>query len=137
MNQKDNKDSFTYTYSAKEQAEIKKIRERYVQPQDTELDKMEQLKRLDAGVTKKGSVAALTLGTISAIVLGSGMSLIMTDIGEKLGMAYDLSIVFGIVIGVIGIFGIALAYPLYNRITRKEKERIAPEIIRLTDELLK
>lgn len=137
MNPNDNKESFTYRYSAKEQEEIRKIRERYAAPVENEADKMEQLRQLDAGVTKKGSMAALILGIVSSLVLGSGMSLAMTDIGQVLGLSYGLSMCIGIIIGLVGLVGVALAYPLYLLITKKERERIAPEILRLTDELLK
>lgn len=137
MNPNDNKESFTYSYSAKEQEEIKKIRERYIAPQEKELDKMEQLRKLDASVTKKGTGTALALGIIGSLIWGSGMSLVMTDIGEMIGLSFGMSMCFGIIVGVVGLSCVALAYPLYNRITKKERERIAPEIIRLTDELLK
>ena len=127
--------SFEYTYSAKEQAEIKKIREKYEAPRDNGADKMEQLRRLDAGVTKRGTIASLIIGVIGAIIMGTGMSMVMTNLGDILGMPYAMPI--GIVIGVIGMIGVASAYPIYNYITRKERERIASEIIRLTDELMK
>lgn len=133
----ENKNTFNYTYSAEEQDEIKKIRERYVTPQETKLDKMEQLRRLDASVTQKGTVAALVIGIIGALIMGIGMSLIMTEFSEILGSLSNLAMPIGIGLGVVGMVLIALAYPLYNRITQKERERIAPEILRLTDELMK
>ena len=131
------KDTFNYTYSAKEQEEIKKIRQRYAAPEEKEIDKMEQLRRLDASVTKKGSIAALVIGIIGALIMGTGMSLVMTNLGEILGSLANLAMPIGITLGVVGMVLVALAYPLYNRITQKERERIAPEIIRLTDELMK
>ena len=85
--------------------------------------------RLDASVTQKGTTASLVLGVISALVLGVGMCCCMVW-GDKLFIP-------GIIVGLVGIVGIALAYPVYKRITEKERERIAPEIIRLTDELMK
>lgn len=124
---------FEYNYSAKEQAEIKRIREKYEAPR-TE-SKLEQLRRLDAGVTQKASVWALVVGVVGALVMGGGMSLVMTDLGDKLGLPYAMAI--GVVLGVIGLVGVALAYPLYNRVVAKERERIAPEILRLTEELMK
>lgn len=136
MENKDKK-TFSYTYSAKEQEEIKKIRERYVAPQETELDKMEQLRRLDASVAKKGTMAALIIGIIGTLIMGTGMSLIMTEFREILGSYSNLAMPIGIVLGVTGMILIALAYPIYNRITQKERERIAPEIIRLTNELMR
>ncbi|MBQ7384126.1 MAG: hypothetical protein IJV72_04970 [Clostridia bacterium] len=122
-NKKQN-ETFNYTYSAKQQDEIKKIRERYLPENE---DKMEQLRRLDASVTKKGTVVSLIIGIISSLVMGTGMCCAM------LWEEYAI----GIAVGVVGIIGVCLAYPIYSSITKKEKERIAPEIIRLTDELMK
>ena len=130
----ENKESFNYTYSAKEQEEIKAIRKKYAVPEEAE-DKMAQLRRLDATVTQKATTVSLVFGIIGALIMGSGMSLVMTDIGNILGT--PLAFVIGITTGIIGIILVCLAYPLYNRTLKKERERIAPEIIRLTDELMK
>lgn len=123
---------FQYTYSAKEQNEINDIRKKYLPKEE---DKMEQLRRLDASVYRKGTAASLVIGTIGALIMGAGMSLVMTDIGEKIGMTSVM--VPGIVIGVVGMIGVCLAYPVYQAVTKHERERIAPEILRLSDELLK
>ena len=123
---------FQYTYSAKEQNEINDIRKKYLPKEE---DKMDQLRRLDASVYRKGTVVSLVIGIIGALIMGAGMSLIMTDLGTKLGMASTM--VPGIVIGVVGMIGVCLAYPVYQAVTKHERERIAPEIIRLSDELLK
>ena len=128
--------SFSFTYSAKEQEEIKRIRQKYAAPEQKE-GKMEQLRRLDAGATSKAVKASLTLGIIGALILGLGMSLAMTELGETLGVYRSFSMLIGIVIGVIGIVFVSLAYPVYNRTLKREREKIAPEIIRLTDELMK
>lgn len=69
--------------------------------------------------------------------MGTGMSLAMTDIGNYLGMSGNVGLIVGIVIGVIGMAVLGVAYPLYNRTLRVEREKVAPEIIRLTDELMK
>ncbi len=130
------KETFNYTYSAKQQEEIKAIRKKYAAPEETE-DKMAQLRRLDASVTQKASMYSLVVGIIGALILGGGMSLAMTDIGEQLGASGNMSMLIGIIIGVVGIILVSLAYPLYNRIVKKEREKIAPEILRLTDELMK
>lgn len=130
----ENKESFEFTYSAKEQEEIKRIRKKYATPVEEE-DKMAQLRRLDAGVYSKATTAALVIGVIGALVMGLGMSLVMTDIGAALGTI--LAMIVGVGIGVIGIVLICLAYPMYTRTLKKEREKIAPEIIRLTDELMK
>lgn len=127
-------EEFKFTYSAREQEELRKIRQKYV---PKEVDRMEQLRKLDAGVTRKAVVISLVAGIIGALVLGFGMSLIMTDVGETLGLYGTIQVVLGVVIGMIGVVLVSVAYPIYNRIARKERERIAPEIIRLTDELMK
>ncbi len=120
------KEVFCYTYSAKEQEEIRRIRDRY----DTKgEDKLEQLRRLDKSVTKKGTVTSLVLGILGTLLLGIGMSCVLVW-GES-------SFVYGIVIGTIGIVGIASAYPVYSMLTRAERERVAPEILRLAEELMK
>ena len=121
-----NQNGFQYTYSAKEQAEIKRIRSKYVPKEE---NKMEQLQRLDASATQKATMYAIIVGVIGALILGAGMSccLVWTD----------ALLIPGIVIGIIGMAVLAVAYPLYNRTLKKERERIAPEILRLTDELMK
>jgi len=130
----ENKDSFNYTYSAKEQEEIKKIRKKYTNTLDNE-DKMAQLRRLDAAVYSKANVSSLVVGILGALVMGFGMSLVMTDIGNALGTV--LAMVIGVLMGLIGIILVAAAYPIYNYTLKKEREKIAPEILRLTDELMK
>lgn len=121
-----NQNGFQYTYSAKEQAEIKRIRSKYTPKEE---NKMEQLQRLDASATQKATMYAIIVGVIGALILGAGMSCCMVWTNSLL--------IPGIVIGVIGMAVLAVAYPLYNRTLKKERERIAPEILRLTDELMK
>lgn len=119
-------DDFEYTYSAPEQEEVRRIREKYIPKEES---KLEKLQRLDASVTRKGTAVSIAVGTISCLILGTGMSCCM--------VWSDSYFLAGIFIGLIGLAGISAAYPLYAIITRKERERIAPEILRLTDELLK
>lgn len=125
------KETFTYTYSAKERAEVENIRKKYLPKED---DKMAQLRKLDSIPTQKAQAISLCFGVIGALIMGTGMSLAMTDLGASLGA---LALVLGIVIGVIGMTLMALAYPMYKRVLKKEQERIAPEILRLTEELMK
>ncbi len=132
----EDKEIFNYSYSAKEQEEIKAIRQKYVEPEQVE-DKMTQLRRLDASVTQKATIVSLVFGIIGALIMGTGMSLAMTEIGEAIGITGYMNMLVGVAIGVIGIVLVSLAYPVYNRITKKERERIAPQIIKLTDELMK
>ena len=127
---------FEYNYSATEQAELKRIRAKYTPPTKAE-DKMTRLRRLDASVTNTASVVALVFGVIGILVLGFGMSLIMTDISSILGSYKDMAMVIGIAIGICGGALASLAYPIYNVIVKAKRKKIAPEIIRLTDELIK
>ena len=132
----ENKETFKFTYSAKEQEEIKAIRKKYAATEKDE-DKMAQLRRLDAAVTQKATSVSLVFGVIGALILGMGMSLAMTDIGKMIGLLGGMAMLVGILIGIVGIVLVCVAYPIYNSIIKKEREKIAPEIIRLTDELMK
>jgi len=123
--------SFEYTYSAQRQKEVEEIRKAYLPKEE---DKLEQLRRLHAVPTQKAQAASLAVGIIGALILGTGMSLCMTDIGAVYG---SFAMVLGIVVGVVGIVMTALAYPIYTRTLKKERERIAPDILRLSDELIK
>ena len=127
---------FEYTYSAKEQAELKRIREKYTPTTETE-DKMERLRRLDASVTNTAMAVAIAFGVVGTLILGLGMSLVMTKISEFLGLSGSMAMVVGIVIGIAGSILASLAYPIYNAIVKAKRKKLAPEIIRLTDELLK
>ena len=120
-----NENSFEYTYSAKEQEELRKIREKYLPREE---NKLEQLRRLDAGVTKKGTAMALTLGILSCLVFGTGMSCCLVWAG--------VWFVPGILIGCIGLAGVTATYPIYNHIVKQDREKAAPEILRLSEELI-
>ena len=127
----ENKEGFSFTYSAEQQKEIEAIRKKYL---PKEADRIQQLRKLHAVPTQKARAWAIAVGVIGALIMGAGMSLAMTEIGAALG---SLAMVLGIAMGLVGMVLVALAYPLYNRLVKKERERIAPEIIRLTDELMK
>jgi len=135
-NNHNEQNGFSYTYSAREQAELKRIRDKYTPPTETE-DKMTRLRRLDAGVTKTAQTVAILIGVIGALILGSGMSLIMTDLAEILGLNNHAAVVIGIAVGIVGGVLISLAYPIYNAIVKAKRKKLAPEILRLTDELMK
>lgn len=119
-------DSFHYTYSAPQQEEIRRIRAKY---SPREEDKMETLRRLDESATRKGTMISLAVGILGALVMGGGMSCIMVWGGALF--------IPGLLLGLLGMAGVIAAWPLYQRITAKERQRLAPEILRLTDELLK
>jgi len=121
---KDNQ-NFSYEYNAGQQEEIKKIRQKYL-PQ--EADKMELLRKLDNSVTQLATMISIIIGVVGTLIMGVGMCccLVWTDF-----------FVLGVIVGVVGIVVISLAYPAYNVIIKKQREKIAPEILRLTDELMK
>ena len=122
--------SFEYTYSAQRRQEVEAIRKKYLPKEE---DKMEQLRRLHSIPTQKAKAASIAIGVLGALILGTGMSLCMTDLGAALG---HLAMVLGILVGLLGLVMVALAYPLYNTVLQKERQRIAPEILRLSEELL-
>ncbi|HIS44244.1 MAG TPA: hypothetical protein IAB47_02635 [Candidatus Scatomorpha merdigallinarum] len=120
-------EKFNYSYSAKQSAEVEKIRKKYAEPTEKE-DKMEKLRRLDASASKPGIITAWCLGIAGALLLGVGMCCTM--------VWADTLFVPGIVIGVVGIVCVAAAPAVYKRITKKRRKKLAPEILRLTDELM-
>lgn len=129
----ENKEGFSYTYSAAQQQEIQNIRDKYI-PKDE--DKMEQLRKLHRSASQKAQAWAIGIGIVGTLILGTGMSLAMTDLGAILGASVIFTMLLGIIVGIAGMLLVALAYPVYNYVLKKERARIAPEILRLTDELL-
>lgn len=125
MENKDDKQTFTYTYSSKQQEEIKKIVQKYMPPEE---NKMEQLRKLDQSATQKGTVVSLIIGVLSTLIFGIGMCC---------SMVWKEYFIWGIFIGVIGLIGMGMGYPIYKHVTAKQREKLAPEILRLSEELLK
>ena len=111
---------------------IQKIRTQYTEKQHTSLD---ELKALDAKVKRPANVFAYVFGSISAIVMGSGMSLVMTDISETVGINNPM--VVGIVIGVVGMFMAIINYPMYKGILGARRKKYAGKIIALSDKIMK
>ena len=134
MESKNTQAGFSYTYSAIEQEEIRKIREKY---QPKEEDDMSRLRKLDAGVTQKATVNSLIAGIVGALIMGTGMSLVMTDLGMVFGLQGNSSMVIGIAVGLLGMILAGAAYPIYSKVLKKEREKAAPEILKLTEELIK
>lgn len=117
---------FEFTYSAMEQAEIQRIRNKYLPKEETKLD---QLKKLDASVTTRATTWAIVIGVVGCLVFGGGMSAVMV-LGEDVVM-----LVAGIALGLLGMLLMGMAYPIYKRIVKKERARIAPQILALTEEI--
>ncbi len=119
--------SFSYSYSAVEQEEIKRIREKYTEKEKV-LSKLDLVKKLDKSVTDVATAVALAFGIFGVLVMGTGMSLVL--------VWGDIYMVPGIVTGVLGIILAGLAYPVYNKVLISRRKKIAPQIIKLTDELI-
>lgn len=122
----ENTETFEYTYSAKQQAEIAQIRKKYLPKEE---DKMELLRKLDRDATKPGTICSIAVGVVGSLVFGFGMSCVM--------VWSDSFMILGIVVGLIGMVMMGIAYPLYGKITKKQQEKIAPQILALTEELSK
>lgn len=118
----DNNEKFEYTYSAKQQAELETIRKKYLPEEETKMDK---LRRLDKSVTRQGTIISFIIGIVGTLIMGIGMCMCLEW----------QQFVLGIILGALGIAILAAAYPVFNKITQKQKEKIAPEILRLTEEI--
>ena len=108
-----------------------KIRSQYIERQSTELD---ELRALDTRVRRPASVLAYVFGGISAIIMGAGMSLVMTDIGTTVGIGNSLPL--GIVVGIVGMALCILNYPLYNKILASRKKKYGNEILALSEKIM-
>ena len=121
--------SFSYRYSAKENKEVESIRRKYM---PREIGKMEELKRLDRRVSRPADVFAYIFGSIGAVVMGCGMSLVMTDIASSVGLAGDPTLP-GIAIGVVGMVLTLLTYPIHKAILKSRRRRYASEVLALSE----
>ena len=111
---------------------VEKIRSQYTEARHTELD---VLKALDARVKKPANIFGYVYGTIGAIVMGTGMSLVMTDIGSVLGIAEPL--VPGIAVGLVGLVMTCTTYPIYKKLLNSRKKKYAPQILELSERAMK
>lgn len=111
---------------------VQKIRTQYTEKEHTQLD---ELKKLDSKVKKPVNIFAYVFGSISALIMGSGMSIIMTDIGSKIGM--ESTMPPGIVIGAIGMLMAIMNYPIYKGILNSRRKKYASKIIAISDRIMK
>lgn len=111
---------------------VQKIRTQYTEKENAQLD---ELKQLDAKVKRPANVFAYVFGSIGAIIMGAGMSLVMTDIGSVIGM--DNALVPGIMIGIVGMLMAIINYPVYKGILGVRRRKYADEIIALSDKITK
>lgn len=123
--------SFFYTYSADDNREVLKIRKKYMPQEKTQL---EALKELDAKVKRPANVFGYVYGSVSAIIMGAGMSLVMTDIGAILGLTSTM--VPGIATGIVGMILALSTYPIYKKILSKRQRKYANEILELSEKVL-
>ena len=110
---------------------VQKIRTQYTEKQHTELD---ALKALDTKVKRPANAFAYTYGSVGAIIMGAGMSLVMTDIGVIIGLASTM--VPGIAVGVAGLVMALTAYPIYKRLLNSRRKKYAAQIMALSDRIL-
>lgn len=124
-----NNETFQYTYSAKQQGEVEKIRQKYL-PQTPPTDyeaKLARLRKLDASADRAGRTVGLVVGVVFVTLFAYGMVCVTAWA--------DRFFVLGVVIGLIGLAGMAAAYPLSRAAAARRREKIAPEVLKLTEEL--
>ncbi len=117
-------EKFNYTYSAREQAEMEEIRRKYITPEQKP-DKLELMRKLDKKAEMTGTISAICIGLFGTMLLGIGLSLILE---------FD-NFITGIVLGLFGMGIMALAYPAFRKITELQRKKVAPEILRLSEEI--
>ena len=110
---------------------VEKIRTKYVEKKDSSLD---ELRKLDRKVKAPAEVFAYIFGSISALVMGAGMSLVMTNIGTTLSIPNSMTV--GIITGIAGMILAILNYPMYNGILNSRKKKYAPKILELSDKII-
>ena len=120
----DNTNTFEYNYSAERAREVEAIRRKYEKPAE---DKFEQLKALDRKAERRGQIFSIAIGIIGTLVLGTGMSMVM--VGQV------PFLIPGIVIGVVGALALSAAYPIYKTITKKDRDKVAGQILALAKQI--
>lgn len=124
-----NQETFTYSYSAKRNSEVLEIRKKYLPQEES---KLEELKRLDNTVQTSGMTESLSAGIGGALVFGLGLCLAMQIIGSGV-----ILVILGVLLGIVGIAGMLVAYPVYRRVFNNTKQKFTPRILELTAELSK
>ena len=120
----DNKDTFEYNYSAERAKKVEAIRRKYEEPAE---DKFEQLKALDRQAERRGQILSIAIGIIGTLILGTGMSIVMA------GQApYFIA---GIVIGIVGALTLSTAYPVYKKVTKIDRDKVAGQVLELAKQI--
>ena len=112
---------------------VQKIRTQYMEKNSSEKN-LDLLRELDAEVKRPANVFGYVFGSISAIIMGTGMSLVMTDIGQQLGISNTMPL--GIIIGVVGMLMAIATYPIYKNILALRKEKYADRILELSEKIM-
>ncbi len=112
---------------------VQKIRTQYMEKNSSEKN-LDLLRELDAEVKRPANVFGYVFGSISAIIMGAGMSLVMTDIGQQLGISNTMPL--GIIIGVVGMLMAIATYPIYKNILASRKEKYADRILELSEKIM-
>lgn len=112
---------------------VQKIRTQYMEKNSNEKN-LDLLRELDAEVKRPANVFGYVFGSISAIIMGAGMSLVMTDIGQQLGISNTMPL--GIIIGVVGMLMAIATYPIYKNILALRKEKYADRILELSEKIM-
>ncbi len=135
MNSKENKRSYGgYAMNRNDKDFIvQKIRSEYME-KSNEINELDSLKALDAKVKKPANVFAYGFGSVSALIMGAGMSLTMTDIGTTIGM--ENAMAPGIVIGIVGLVMAVINYPIYMKILASRKAKYADKILKMSEKLM-
>lgn len=111
---------------------VQKIRTQYTEKEHTQLD---ELKALDSMVRRPAVIFAYVFGVLGAMIMGVGMSLVMTELGEPLGLSSSLPV--GVVVGVIGLLMVLVNYPIYKHILSSRRRQYADRIIAVSDKIMK
>ena len=109
-----------------------KIRTQYM---EKEQNGLEELKKADATVRRPAELFAYIFGSLGAVIMGAGMSLVMTDLGATLGMSDAL--LPGILVGIVGLVMALINYPIYKNILAKRRKKYADKIMELSDKIMK
>lgn len=120
------KETFEYAYSSERQEELESIRKKYLPKEE---DKMELLRKMDRKVEMQATITSLIVGIVGCLIFGFGMCCVMVWADSLFGL--------GIITGIIGLIIMGLAYPLCVVVVKKQREKIAPQILELTEELMK
>ena len=118
----DNNEKFEYTYSAKQQTELENIRKKYLPQEET---KMEKLRRLDKSAERSGTIISIIVGIVGTLIMGFGMCLCLEW----------SQFIAGVIIGIAGMVILGFAYPIFKYVTKKRREKIAPEILDLINKI--